>query len=96
MCLHTELEPLQRGSLVNLYASAQQYAYARTTKNAWVVTIINNDSARATIEVDVSRAGLPNGAVLSDRLGDSRELRVADGKVQVTLPGRAAAIFVRK
>jgi glycosidase len=94
--LHTELEPLQRGSLVNLYASDQQYAYARTTKNASVVTIINNDSARATIEFDVSRVGLPNGAVLIDRLGVSRELRVADGKVQVTLPGRAAAIFVRK
>jgi glycosidase len=94
--LHTELEPLQRGSLVNLYASDQQYAYARTTKIASVVTIINNDSARATIEFDVSRAGLPNGAVLIDRLGDSRELRVKDEKVQVTLPGRAAAIFVRK
>jgi neopullulanase len=94
--LHTELEPLKRGSLVNLYASDQQYAYARTTKNASVVTVINNDTARATIEFDVSRARVPNGAVLIDRLGVSKELRVEDGKVQVALPGRSAAIFVRK
>ena len=94
--LHTKLEPLKRGSLVNLYASDQQYAYARTTKNASILAVINNDTARATIEFDVSRAGLPNGAALIDRLGVSNELRVEAGKVQVALPGRSAAIFVRK
>ena len=31
--LHTELEPLRRGALVNLYVSDQQYAYARKSTN---------------------------------------------------------------
>src|SRR6266850_590550 len=35
--LHTELEPLKRGALVNLYVSDQQYAYVRKTKNDVVV-----------------------------------------------------------
>ena len=85
-------EPWHRS--LNLSGASGQNGKLRLNKE--LLTSEEYDSARATIEVDVSRAGLPNGAVLSDRLGDSRELRVADGKVQVTLPGRAAAIFVRK
>ena len=94
--LHTELEPLKRGALVNLHASDQQYAYARTTKGACVVTVINNDTKIAQIEFDVSPLGLTDGAVLNDRLGVGKEVRVADGKLKVTLPERSAAIFVRR
>ena len=91
--LHTVLEPLSRGRLVNLHVSDQQYAYARTTKNAAVVVVVNNDTKAAEIEFDVSRAGLPNGAILPDQLRVSRDVIVGNGKLRVTLPGRSAAIF---
>jgi len=94
--LRGELEPLRRGSLVNLHVSEQQYAYARTTKSSAVVTIINNGKKTAQVEFEVSRLGLADGAMLTDRLGVSKNVRVENGKLKVTLPERSAAIFVRK
>ena len=96
MQLRAELEPLRRGSLVNLHVSEQQYAYARTTKSSAVVIVINNDKKAAQVEFDVSQLGVADGAVLTDRLGVSKEVRVENGKLKVTLPERSAAIFVRK
>jgi len=77
--LHTELEPLKRGALVNLYASDQQYAYARKTKDGVVVVAINNDTKPVMIKFEVSPAGLANGTRLVDRLGGSRDLQVENG-----------------
>lgn len=94
--LHTELQPLQRGELINLYVSDQQYAYARKMSAGAVVVAINNASKAATIEFDVMPAGLSNETVLADRLGIVREVRVRGGKIQVDLPGRAAAVLDRK
>jgi glycosidase len=94
--LHTELQPLQRGELVNLLVSEQQYAYARKTKAGVVFVAINNDAKPATIEFDVRPSGLANGAVLVDRLGRVREVIVRDGKIQVALPGRSAAVLIQK
>jgi glycosidase len=94
--LHGQLEVLKRGSLVNLYVSEQQYAYARMTKLASAVTVINNDRKAAEIEFDVSRIGLANGDALMDRLGVSKDVQVNDCKVKVSLPARSAAILVRK
>ena len=93
--LHAELEPLKRGTLVNLYVSDQQYAYARTTRNAAVVIVINNDTKAAEIEFEVSPVNLKNDDVLFDRLGVSKGAFVANGKVRIKLPERSAAIFVR-
>ena len=81
--LHSQLEVLKRGSLVNLYVSDQQYAYARTTKASTVIIVINNDTNATEIDFDVSRAGLANGDALVDRLGVSEDVRVASGKVKV-------------
>jgi len=94
--LHGELEPLKRSSLVNLHVSDQQYAYARVTKGSTVVVVINNDTNNADVEFDVSRAGLVNGEVLTDRLGVSKDVQVSSAKVKITLPARSAAILVRK
>jgi hypothetical protein len=94
--LHSQLEVLKGGSLVNLFVSEQQYAYARVTKVASAVTVINNDRKAAEIEFDVSRIGLANGDALVDRLGVSKDVQVNGGKVKATLPARSAAIFVRK
>ena len=91
--LHAELEALGRGTLVNLYVSEQQYAYARTTNNSSVVVVLNNDTKAAQIEFDVSHIGLPNGAILPDQMRVSRDVIVNSGKVTVTLSERSAAIF---
>jgi glycosidase len=93
--LRSELEPLRRGKLVNLHASAQHYAYARTMKGAAVVMVVNNDSKSAQIAFNILLPlGFDNGTVMIDQLGVSKEARVADGNLNVALPERSAAIFV--
>lgn len=94
--LHNELEPLKRGELINLYASDQQYAYARKTKDGVVVVTINNDTKPVMITFEVSPAGLANRTRLVDRLGASRDLQVENGNLNVALPPRSASIFVRQ
>ncbi|HXL79438.1 MAG TPA: alpha-amylase family glycosyl hydrolase [Pyrinomonadaceae bacterium] len=94
--LRSELEPLRRGALVNLYASDQQYAYARKTKDGVVVVAINNDTKPVMITFEVAPAGLGNGTRLVDQLGASRDLQVENGKLNVALPSRSASIFVRQ
>jgi glycosidase len=94
--LHSELDPLQRGQLLNLFVSDQQYAYARKTKSTAVVVVINNEAKAVEIEFDISPAGFANGVGLIDRLGVSKETRVSGGKLKVKLPERSAAMFVQK
>jgi glycosidase len=94
--LHTELEPLQRGSLVNLSVSGQQYAYARTLPGSSVIIVLNNDQKQAEVSFDVTRLGLANNAILQDRLSVSKDVVVTNGNLRVSLPERSAAIFVRK
>jgi glycosidase len=92
--LHNELSPLQRGDLINLYVSAQQYVYARKTATGVVVVAINNDGKVATIEFEVTSAGVADGDRLVDRLEASKEVRVAGRKLRVTLSARSVAVFV--
>ncbi len=94
--LHNELEPLKHGTLVNLYVSDQQYAYARITKKGVVVVAINNDTRPIMITFEVATAGLAKGARLVDRLGASKDLQVENGKLNVAIPSRSASIFVRQ
>ena len=94
--LRSELETLQRGQLLNLYVSDQQYAYARKTKSTAVVVVINNEARAVEIEFDISPAGFANGVSLVDRLRVIKEAQVSGGKLKVKLPERSAVIFVRK
>ncbi len=88
-----ELEPLRRGELVNLFVSDQVYAYARLADGQSVVVIINNAVDRATVEFDAAPARLLNGTTLADRLGDGPPLRVDNGRLSATLPGRSSSIY---
>lgn len=94
--LRSEHAPLKRGTLLNLYVSEQQYAYARTLRGATVVVVINNDKKPAAIEFEITPDVMANGATLADLLGVSKEVQVGNGKVKVNLPERSAAIFVRR
>jgi glycosidase len=90
IALRKRLAALQFGTLTNLYVSEQQYAYARGGN---VIVVLNNDKDQAKIKFGVN---FPNGTVMHDLLGVSRDVVVTDESVQVTLPKRSAAIFVRK
>ena len=94
--LRSELAPLQRGALANLYVSEQQYAYARTLRGASVVVVINNDKKSAEIEFAVGPNVSPPGAMPTDLLGVAKAVQVREGKMKVNLPERSAAIFVRR
>jgi neopullulanase len=94
--LRAELQPLRRGQLVNLYVSEQQYAYARTSRAGTVVTVINNHTKAAEIEINVIPIGLADGEILVDRLGGSQQVQVSGRRLKVSLPARTAAIFVRQ
>jgi len=91
--LRRDFEPLRTGDLVNLYVSEQQYAYARKTRSDAVVVVFNNDNNAARIEFDVSP--IATSGVFRDQLGVSRPVQIKNGKMQVSLPKRSAAIFVR-
>ncbi len=92
--LHIGLLPLQRGELVNLHVSAQQYCYARKMKTSVVLMAINNDANPATIEFAVTPVGLANGDKLVDRLTPGKEVKIENGKLSVMLPPRSVALFV--
>jgi glycosidase len=94
--LRAELEPLRRGSLINLYVAPQQYAYARVTGGAYVIIVINNDTKPSSMEFNVTRAGLTEDASLTDRLGTLGRLNVREGTLRVTLPARSASIFAQR
>jgi glycosidase len=93
--LRRELEPLRRGTLINLFASEQQYVYGRVSGRESVIVVINNDSRETMVEFGVESTSLGEGAVLTDRLGAGGEAQVRGGKVKVSLPARSAAILVR-
>jgi glycosidase len=94
--LHAELEPLRRGTLDTLYVSDQQYAYARTTRNASVIIVFNNDTKPATVEFNIGPAKLADGTTLSDRLNVSADTKVLNGRLRVELPARSASVLTVK
>jgi len=94
--LHTELESLRTGSLVNLHVDAQQYAYGRIAKDEVAIIVFNNDDKAAQVEFDVAPVGLKTGTTLVDRLGISPNVAVQQGKLKLNLPQRSVSVFVRK
>jgi glycosidase len=94
--LRAELEPLRRGSLLNLYVTPQQYAYARVSVRKAVIIAINNDAKPATFDFNVAAAQVEDNARFTDRLGVSEDVRVSDGMFKVTLPARSASVFTVK
>ena len=92
--LHTALDALKRGDLVNLQVSDQQYPYARKTKSGVIIALINNDTKPASFEFKVGPAGLVDGTTLVDRLGPLADIRISSGILKATLPARSAVVLV--
>jgi glycosidase len=91
--LRKELEPLRKGNLINLVATAHQYVYARSIMNASVIVAFNNDTKSATVEFNVGDMMLPNSTTLVDRLGNVSNSRVTNGMVKFEMPARSSAIL---
>lgn len=91
--LHAELAPLRRGSQITLSQTDKQWAYARVLPHDAVLIVLNNDTAPVTLTIPVTAAGLSDGVVLTDRLGQAASVRVEKGAAVVTLPARTGAVF---
>jgi glycosidase len=94
--LRAELEPLRHGNLINLVATEHQYVYARNTTNASVIVAFNNDQKAAIVEFSVADTKLAKAAILMDRLGNVKDVRVANGTIKFELPARSSAVLVKQ
>ncbi len=92
--IRRSLEPLRRGSTLDLLDEEQQLAFARVTNTAAVVVVINNDTKPAKAAFDVSMIKpIREGAVLTDQIGGILKTNVADGRVSIDIPARTAVIL---
>ncbi len=94
--LRAELEPLRRGTMVNLTVSEQSWAYARISGQTVVIMAFNNDQKPALVEFSVSPTGLSDGVTLEDRLGTAPGATVTDGMVRISLAPRSTGIYTVK
>jgi glycosidase len=94
--LHSELEPLRRGSLVNLYVAEQQYAYARVTERAAAIIVINNSPQEAAVEFNVAPVNLPDSTALVDKLGTGGNVLIRNGVFKLHMPPRSASIYATR
>lgn len=95
--IRKELEPLRRGSSVDLLDEEPQLAFARVTLKDAVIVVFNNDTKPADVSFDISMIKLiaPN-ATLTDALGKLGDVKVDNGIVRAKMPARTAAIFRTK
>lgn len=91
--LRAELEPLRRGTLLQLLVDDEAYAFARVTREARALVVFNHSSQPATLRVPLEGSGIANGAVLTDALGGAAPAQAHDGMIQVRLPARSSAIY---
>jgi glycosidase len=92
--LHTTLEPLKRGRLINLHVSEQQYAFARTSNQGAVVVAFNNDTKATSIEFAVGELDLRDGTTLVDRLEPSSRSVIKNGRLSVSFVPRSVRVLV--
>ena len=95
--LRAELEPLRRGSSLDLLDEEQQMAYARVKDDQAVLVIFNNDTKPAAVSFDVSMIkSFGANASLTDRLGKISDIKIENGKVKLTMPARTGGVFTVK
>jgi glycosidase len=92
--LRQELEPLRRGSTLDLLDEDQQMAYARVTPAGLVIVVINNDPKPADVTFDYTGVkNIPRDASFTDVLGSMGTVEFRDGVFRARFPGRTAAVF---
>ena len=95
--IRRNLEPLRRGSSLDLLDEEQQLAFARVTLKGAVIVVFNNDTKPADVSFDISMIKIisPN-ATLTDQFGKLGDVKVTNGSVKFSMPARTAAIFAAK
>ncbi len=91
--LRAQLEPLRRGTLLNLYVTDQQYIYARRSRQGIVLIALNTSHQPTTVHFSVSAAGLHNGQMLQDRLKVIPDTVISNNQVKLKLPAQGTGIF---
>ncbi len=91
--LRKEVTALRRGRLLNLSANTDTYAYARVTPEDWAVIVFNNSILRQRFDVPLTGLNLGHTQSVTDRLGGLGTVNLAEGKLNITLPPRTAALF---
>ncbi len=95
--LRHELEPLRNGKSLDLLDEEQQMTYARITENQAVLMIFNNDTKAANVQFDVSMIKqFPTNGNLSDKLGKLPDIKIQNGKIKFSMPGRTAGVLTLK
>lgn len=75
------------------------YAFARGAGEGARVVVVSNGAARSgTVRIPIPAEIVPEGVVLEDVLGDGApaSIAIADGKLAIDMPARAAAIYRRR
>ena len=102
MRVRAKLEPLRRGTTVDLVAKDQVYAFARVSGNVAPVVVFNTGNEPATVSVETSELPIPPQIVVGnpqpgrswrDELGVAPDAQWRDGKLNVEMPPRSAAIY---
>jgi glycosidase len=93
--LRQELEPLRRGSTLDLLDEEQLMAYARVGKTTSVIVVINNDPRPVSVGFDCSGVkNIPLNAALRDALGINHDVMLRNGFFGGRIEGRSAGIFI--
>ena len=92
LALRRELEPLRRGSLVQLNSTNDICAFARVTSDASAVMAFNNSSQEQTIRIELVGA-LAGQKEFFNRLDSIQVVSVDSGTITLTLAARSAAIL---
>ena len=72
-----------------------QYVYARNTTSASVIVALNNDKKRSEVVFSIADTTFPDGAMLIDRLGDTK-VSVTNRLVRLEIPAQSSAIIAEK
>jgi len=103
MGVRAKLEPLRRGSTLDLVAKDQVYAFARVSGNVAPVVVINTDTKPETVSMETSELPIPPQIVVGnpqgarawhDALGIAPDAEWRDGRLTVEMPGRTGAVYV--
>lgn len=90
--LRAKLEPLRRGSFVDIAVGDKTWAFARESDVATAIVVINNGSDAASIAIPYARDGS-----YEKQLGlAAANLTITNGVGEVRLPPHSAEVFVKR
>ena len=90
--MRKEHPAFRTGTMENLFAGEQIWAFARKTSDETVVVVLNNGAAPAAVEF---AAPFPDGTPLKSILDSTEITNVQDGKMKLEMPARSVMMLAR-